>query len=52
MNSTETIVNIIKASRNTKRFVDRHVSDNEIRVLLDSVVWAANHRNTEPRRFL
>jgi len=51
MNSTETIVNIIKTRRNTKRFVDRHVSDNEIRVLLDSAVWAPNHRNTEPWRF-
>ena len=51
MNSTSDIVNIIKGRRNTKRFTNRDVSDKEVSILLDSAVWAPNHRNTEPWRF-
>ena len=51
MNNSQSIVDIIKSRRNTKQFVNRNVTDDELRILLDAAVWAPNHRNIDPWRF-
>ena len=51
MNNSQSIVDIIKSRRNTKQFVNRNVTDDELCILLDAAVWAPNHRNIEPWRF-
>ena len=45
------LVDIIKQRRNTKNFKDREVSRSDIEILIDSAVWAPNHRSTEPWKF-
>ena len=51
MNNSQSIIDIIKSRRNTKQFVNRNVTDDELRIILDAAVWAPNHRNIEPWRF-
>ena len=51
MNASHSIIDVIKSRRNTKQFSNRTVTDYELRILLDSAVWAPNHRNIEPWRF-
>ena len=51
MQKTEEILKIIKARRNTKNFIDKEINDSQIETILDSAIWAPNHRNTEPWRF-
>ena len=51
MTNSEMIINIIKTRRNTKKFKDTEVSNEIIESLLDSAIWAPNHRSTEPWRF-
>ena len=45
------IINLVKSRRNTKNFKDQEVPRRLIEILLDSAVWAPNHRNTEPWKF-
>ncbi|MBI15872.1 MAG: hypothetical protein CL782_06500 [Chloroflexi bacterium] len=45
------IFNIIKNRRNTKIFEDKAINNIQIETLLESAIWAPNHRNTEPWRF-
>ncbi len=52
MNITQEVIEIIKNRRNTKAFTDSEVPDEDIKILLDAAVWAPNHRNTEPWRFV
>jgi len=52
MNITSELLNIIKNRRNTKRFTNKDVSKDDIELILESGVWAPNHRNTEPWRFV
>jgi len=51
MNSNE-LLKIIKERRNTKSFTDKDVQKSDIELILESGVWAPNHRNTEPWRFV
>ena len=51
MQKTEEILKIIKARRNTKNFIDKEINDSQIETILESAIWAPNHRNTEPWRF-
>ena len=51
MTNSEMIINIIKTRRNTKKFKDTEGSNEIIESLLDSAIWAPNHRSTEPWRF-
>ena len=46
------IIQIIKERRNTKNFVDKDVSKIDIETLLDAAIWAPNHRDTQPWRFV
>ena len=46
------IIQIIKERRNTKNFVDKDVSKTDIETLLDAAIWAPNHRDTQPWRFV
>ena len=48
----ENIIEVIKTRRNIKEFTDQPVSQSQIAELLDSAIWAPNHRNTEPWRFV
>ena len=52
MNITQEVIEIIKNRRNTKAFKDSEVPDEDIKILLDAAIWAPNHRNTEPWRFV
>ena len=45
------IIEIIKNRRNTKKFTDEIVSDENVELILECGTWAPNHRNTEPWRF-
>ncbi len=51
MNDKIRLLEIIKSRRNTKNFTKEDVSRENIELLLESAVWAPNHRNTEPWRF-
>ena len=46
------IIQIIKERRNTKNFVDKDVAKIDIETLLDAAIWAPNHRDTQPLRFV
>ena len=46
------IIQIIKERRNTKNFVDKDVAKIDIETLLDAAIWAPNHRDTQPWRFV
>ncbi len=46
------IIKIIKKRRNTKNFVDKDVAKKDIETLLDAAIWAPNHRDTQPWRFV
>ena len=46
------IIQIIKQRRNTKNFVDKDVAKIDIETLLDAAIWAPNHRDTQPWRFV
>ena len=50
-NSKKKILETIKNRRNTKIFEDREIDNSQIEILLESAIWAPNHRNTEPWRF-
>ena len=52
MTITQEVIGIIKNRRNTKEFTDSEVRDEDIKTLLEAAVWAPNHRNTEPWRFV
>ena len=52
MTITQEVIDTIKNRRNTKEFTDFEVQDEDIKMLLDAAVWAPNHRNTEPWRFV
>ena len=45
------IIEVIKNRRNTKKFTDEIVSDENVELILECATWAPNHRNTEPWRF-
>ena len=51
MKKSPEILDIIKNRRNTKIFEDREIDNSQIEILLESAIWAPNHRNTEPWRF-
>ena len=42
----------ITLRRNTKSFTEEKVKKSDIELILESGVWAPNHRNTEPWRFV
>tara|TARA_B100001029_G_scaffold133149_2_gene112048 strand:+ start:805 stop:1368 length:564 start_codon:yes stop_codon:yes gene_type:complete len=46
------ILQIIKNRRNTKQFSEKEVENSDINMILESAIWAPNHRNTEPWRFV
>ena len=46
------IIEAIKSRRSVKRFTSRPVSRSEIEILLDTAVFAPNHRMTQPWRFI
>jgi len=46
------LLQIIKSRRNTKQFSDKKVDKSYIDMILESAVWAPNHRSTEPWRFV
>ena len=46
------VINLIKGRRNTKQFSQEDISLDEVKMLLDAGVWAPNHRNNEPWRFV
>jgi len=46
------LLETIKNRRNTKQFSDKEVDKSDINMILESAVWAPNHRNTEPWRFV
>jgi len=46
------LLQIIKSRRNTKHFSDKKVDKSYIDMILESAVWAPNHRSTEPWRFV
>tara|TARA_Y100001970_G_scaffold254505_1_gene330312 strand:- start:1637 stop:2200 length:564 start_codon:yes stop_codon:yes gene_type:complete len=46
------LLEIIKNRRNTKQFSEKEVDNADIKVIIESAVWAPNHRNTEPWRFV
>ena len=50
--SKTNLLNLIKDRRNTKTFSKDDVPEKEIEVLLEAAVWAPNHRNNEPWRFV
>ena len=50
--SKTNLLNLIKNRRNTKKFSKDDVSKKEIEALLEAAVWAPNHRNNEPWRFV
>lgn len=45
------VLETIRSRRSVKTYTDRPVPPDEVQVLLDAVVWAPNHRMTEPWRF-
>ncbi|HCE77098.1 MAG TPA: nitroreductase [Dehalococcoidia bacterium] len=51
MNTDGSLIDTIKNRRNTKRFQLKDVNRSDIEMLLESAIWAPNHRNTEPWRF-
>lgn len=51
MNTDGSLIDMIKNRRNTKRFQLKDVNRSDIEMLLESAIWAPNHRNTEPWRF-
>ncbi len=51
MTDKDGLLEIIKSRRNTKNFTQDDVPKEHIELLLESAVWAPNHRNTEPWRF-
>jgi len=46
------LLKIIKDRRNTKSFTNDKVAKSDIELILESGIWAPNHRNTEPWRFV
>tara|TARA_B100000579_G_scaffold178229_2_gene145249 strand:- start:2470 stop:3036 length:567 start_codon:yes stop_codon:yes gene_type:complete len=50
--NTQDLLRTIKDRRNTKSFTDQDVKKSDIELILESGVWAPNHRNTEPWRFI
>ena len=50
--SKTNLLDLIKNRRNTKKFSKDDVSKKEIEALLEAAVWAPNHRNNEPWRFV
>ena len=51
MSTADLIMEMIKNRRNTKKFTSEPVKRSDIETLLESAIWAPNHRNTEPWRF-
>ena len=51
MNTDGSLIDTIKNRRNTKRFQLKDLNRSDIEMLLESAIWAPNHRNTEPWRF-
>jgi len=49
---TKELLKIIKDRRNTKSFSEKEVQKTDIEFILESGIWAPNHRNTEPWRFV
>ncbi|MFL2653845.1 MAG: nitroreductase [Dehalococcoidia bacterium] len=50
--NTQDLLKTIKDRRNTKSFTEEEVKKSDIELILESGVWAPNHRNTEPWRFV
>jgi len=50
--NTKDLLRTIKDRRNTKSFTAQDVKKSDIELILESGVWAPNHRNTEPWRFV
>ena len=46
------LLQTIKNRRNTKQFLDKEVDKSHINLILESAIWAPNHRSTEPWRFV
>lgn len=45
------IFELIRERRSVRNYTDREITRDEIEKLLETVVWAPNHRMTEPWRF-
>lgn len=50
--NTQDLLRTIKNRRNTKSFTEEDVKKSDIELILESAIWAPNHRNTEPWRFV
>ena len=46
------LLQTIKNRRNTKQLLDKEVDKSHINLILESAIWAPNHRSTEPWRFV
>ena len=46
------VLDAIRTRRNIRKFTDESVPESALNIIIEAAIWAPNHRNTEPWRFI
>ena len=46
------VLEAIRTRRNVREFIDKPVTDRDLKTIIEAATWAPNHRHTEPWRFI